>query len=155
MQRGISNQKLAARILFLIFLVGASSVTFCQQESQSAIDPHDPVFRAQYKDVEFVDNFALQVAGDSTNNYYILDMTRLNSRFEKIWFINLIFKEGTVVTIDSDISQDQFWFLANRKYNQTDVLDRFSELKEATDEVSARMTAEEKSEWLKVNDKYN
>ncbi|MBE0647200.1 MAG: hypothetical protein IH596_05385 [Bacteroidales bacterium] len=149
-----SSRQVVIRILCLVFLVGVSSATFSQEVSQSVIDPHDPVFREQFKDVAFGEELALFAAADNTNNYFILDMTRFSSRFEKIWFLYRIFQEEKVVNIDSDISSSRFWFLANRKYSEKEVLDIFSELKKSTDEVSGRMTEEEKSEWMKANDKY-
>lgn len=140
--------------IVLILCLFITSTAFPQDESNGAIDPHEPGFREQFNHVDFGGNLALRVAGDTTNNYFILDLTRFNSKFDKVWFIYRIFHEEKPVLIDSDISSDRLWFSANRRYNENDVLDLFLKLKLATDEVSGRMTEEEKGEWMKTNDKY-
>jgi len=140
---------------FLLFLFLASAgITFAQHESELWIAPSDPDFRAKYADVEFGKAIAVKVVESQTKNYFLIDLTKFNSRFEKIWYLNLVFKEDKIVNIDPDITHDRMWFQANRKYDESDVLELFTLLKERTDQASQKMTAQEKEKWMKKHDKY-
>lgn len=148
------NRHQAASIVCLLLFLALTSTSFAQQEMATGIDPHDALFRAQFQTIDFGGNLALRIAGDPVKNYYLVDMTRFHSRFEKIWFLYRIFQEEKVVTLDNDISQDQMWFFSDKMYPEKEVLDLFSGLKKSTDSVSGGMTEEEKLAWLKRNDKY-
>ena len=141
--------------LMLLLLWIPFSMALGQEMKEVVIDPANPEFRDKFKEVSFDGKLALKVLNDETNDYYLLDLTRFRSGFEKVWFINLIFHEEKIVCIDHDLTGDRMWFLANRKYSEKEVLDLFTTLKEYTDRRSAQMTLEEKQLWMDVNDKYN
>ena len=138
----------------LLFFLGSSGLIIAQHESELWVAPSDPDFRAKYADVEFGENIAVKVIESQAKNYFIVDLTKFNSRFEKIWYINLVFKEEKIVNIDPDIANDRLWFQASRQYDESDVLELFASLKEKTDQVSLKMTLQEKKEWMVKNDKY-
>ncbi len=142
------------RFFLLLFFLASSGLIVAQQESEPWVAPSDPDFRAKYAGVEFGETIAVKVIESQTKNYFIVDLTKFNSRFEKIWYLNLIFKEEKIVNIDPDIANDRLWFQANRKYDESDVLELFTLLKEKTDQVSLKMTLQEKEEWMIKNDKY-
>ncbi|MBC8314166.1 MAG: hypothetical protein H8E51_01570 [Bacteroidetes bacterium] len=137
-----------------LFFLGSSGLIVAQHESELWIAPSNPDFRAKYADVEFGEAIAVKVIESQTKNYFIVDLTKFNSRFEKIWYINLVFKEEKIVNIDPDIANDRLWFQASRQYDESDVLELFASLKEKTDQVSLKMTLQEKKEWMVKNDKY-
>ena len=137
-----------------LFFLGSSGLIVAQHESELWIAPSNPDFRAKYADVEFGEAIAVKVIESQTKNYFIVDLTKFNSRFEKIWYLNLVFKEEKIVNIDPDIANDRLWFQASRQYDESDVLELFASLKEKTDQVSLKMTLQEKKEWMVKNDKY-
>ena len=150
------NQKTLfySRLFLLIIFLGSAGLSTAQSESEPRIDPSDPEFQATYAEVEFGEAIAIKVLASKTKNYFLVDLTKFNSRFEKIWYLNLVFKEDMIVNIDPNIDHDRLWFQANRKYSESDVLERFALLKKQTSRVSLKMTASEKEEWMKLNDKY-
>ena len=81
-------------------------------------------------------------------------MTRLTSRFEKVYFMMLTFGDKRIISITSDISKEQMWFKSNNINPVGDILTLFNQLKEKTALASAWMTGTQQAEWLKSNDKY-
>jgi hypothetical protein len=125
------------------------------QEPQGMVDdPTDPVFRAQFEQVDFKGNTAVEVLDDASRRYFLVDMTSFPSRFEKIWFLNLVFADDMIVNMDSDLSQDRMWFMAFKTYPKQDVLDHFEALKKKTLDAREKMTSEEKAKWMAKHDKY-
>jgi hypothetical protein len=118
------------------------------------INPCDPDFRARYGSLEFGDKFSLLALSDQDNNYYIVDFTKLPTRFEKIFFLNLVFRSDKVVCIDSDLAQNRIWFSANRQVQETKIRDTFLELKKKSTDAASLFTEEEKTQWMSKNDKY-
>jgi len=125
-----------------------------QMLAASEINPEDPAFRAKYKDISFGGHFIIDVLSDEKNNYYIVDFSKLPSRFEKVYFMNLVFKKDKIVNIDSDITQQQVWFLAASMFPASSIEEIVNSLKAETDKANASFTDEEKVKWLQVNDKY-
>lgn len=137
--------------LSIIFL----SLFFTQKIfSQELIDTQNPGFRAKWEKFDFQGKISAAALEDETNNYYLVDYSSLTTLFEKIYFVNLSFKNETITNIDSDIKQRCVWYLSNKKYPVADVLKIFDDLKTKTAEASAKMTENEKEVWLKANNKY-
>ncbi len=140
--------------VLLIFLLISGSMVIAQEVSTLQIDPSNPEFRTQFSKLEFKDRFAVLATSDGANNYFMADFSQLPGKFEKIWFLNLIFQSSRIVNIDPGIDRNRVWFLASRKFSEKEVLDEFEELKVRTMKESSQMTETEKSEWMKINDKY-
>jgi len=143
-----------SRIVTLTLLLVLASSAFAQQGVSTVIDPQDAALRAQFREADFGGNLAIRVAGDPVKEYYVVDMNRFVSRFERIWFINLVFQSAEVVTLDHDIAADQMWFFAPKRLPEEKALALFDEMKRSADSVSNGMTEEEKAAWLQKNDKY-
>ena len=138
------------RLLSLFILL----MPFAGIRSQEVyINPADPAFRARYGEVEFGDRFSLVAVSDAGNNYYLVDFTKLPSRFEKVYFLNLTYKSDRVVCIDSDLTQDRLWFSAPKERKESDVTDYFLDLKKKTLKASSVYSGEEKMQYLNKNDK--
>lgn len=125
-----------------------------QEVSVLPIDPSNPEFRAKFDKLEFNDRFAVLAASDESNHYFLADFSKFQTRFEKIWFLNLVFQDAIIVTIDSAIELDRFWFLSKRIYSEEQVLDEMDALKTSTFKRSEEMTEDEKAEWMGIHDKY-
>ena len=144
------------KLLFILFgflLLGTGTI-FAQKNNEIQIDPGNPAFQASYRNFDFKGNFASLILQDAENNYFLVDFSKLPGKYEKVYFMNLSFNEDKIVNIDSDLSHDKIWFLANKKYQKQDILKVFTSLKEKTDLSSKTLTDEQKSSWLIANDKY-
>lgn len=146
---------------FGMILIMNTQQAFAQDHSATvnqgtaiAINPADPAFRAQYKDLAFGDHFVLKVISDEKNNYYIVDFSKLPTRFEKVYFMNLVFKKDKIVNIDSDISQSQVWFLASESCQVSTVEELMDSLRNETVKANASFSEDQREKWLKENDKY-
>jgi hypothetical protein len=137
--------------LLYFLLTGVAVVSMAQQ---TFIDPSDSALIRKYTNFDFHGNFAMMVEKDNLNNYYLVDLTSFSGRFERIWFMNLVFQHPEVVNIDPEISRKQIWFQAHSRYSEKSILDQLYVCKKETMTVSERWSTTEKSNWLKMNDKY-
>jgi hypothetical protein len=118
------------------------------------INPADPAFRAKYDTVRFGDRFSVRVLSDTRHDYYLVDFTRLTSNFEKVYFMNLVFRSDKVVNIDGDLKQERIWFSAMNDRPETEINDYFFTLKRKCEQASAAWSESRKAEWMKMNNKY-
>jgi hypothetical protein len=145
--------KIKLFFLFLILATYAGNASG-QQMDGKYINPKDPEFRKKYEQANFDGKFAILAETDETNNYFIADFSQLPSKFEKVFFLNLVFKNDKLVNIDSDVTQVKIWFLASKRYQQKEILAIFDRLKEKTTSAGKSFTEPEKEQWLLKNDKY-
>ena len=140
----------ALLLIFLLLIFPA-----CAQEiGEKYINPADPQFLAKYNHLQFNDKFVLLAESDATNNYYIADFSKLKSRFEKVFFLNLTFQTQKLVNLTADLSTERIWFLANHQYSEKEIIALFIRLEEQTEKKNVDLTEDEKKGWLKDNDKY-
>ena len=140
----------AVLFLFVLFVFPA----YTQTTRDKYINLADPAFRSKYETLVFNDKFVLLAESDRTNNYYIADFSKFKSRFEKVYFLNLVFKSEKIVNLEGDLKQQRIWFLANKQYPVKEITGLFDELKGTTVSISTAYSEEEKAGWLKENDKY-
>ena len=118
------------------------------------INPADPAFREKYKSIDLEGKFSMLAVSDNDNNYYIVDFAQLAGKFEKVYFLNLVFRSDKVVNIDPDLKQDRIWFLAVKTTKEQTVHEYLLDLKKKTETAAAGYTEAEKEQWLQKNDKY-
>jgi len=107
-----------------------------------------------FNQADFGDKFSVLFTSDDQFDYYVIDLSKLEGRFEKVYFMNLAFNEPKIVNLDGDVSKDQTWFKSYYTYKSDEISCLFKELKEKSAEVTRTMTVEEKSEWMLQNDKF-
>jgi hypothetical protein len=139
----------------ILMILVTFSVAWGQESRSSSINPEDPAFREKFSHLNFNGQFCILAVKDAVNNYYMTDFSQFPVKFEKVYFINLVYKSEIIVNIDSDLSQDRVWFLVNNKYSQKEAGAEFILLRDKTLEASATMTTEEKANWMLKNDKFN
>jgi hypothetical protein len=137
----------------MVFLFSGFSV-MAQMADAPEINPKDPAFRQKYENIDLKGKFSTQVLNDQTNNYYVVDFSGLKEKYDKVFFLSLVFQDGKVVNIDSDLAQDRIWFLSNVKYAPSEINGLFIKLKEKTIKSSSLLSDEQKAAWLLENDKY-
>jgi hypothetical protein len=139
---------------FLMVLLFSGIELFAQSSGQPEINPADPAFRKQYDNIDFKGNFSVVVLNDNTNNYFLVDFSKLRDKYEKVYFLTLSYKEGKIVNLDGDLSHDKIWFSSN-KQNSVDEINRLLlDIKEKTLKSSSSLSAEGKTDWLRENDKF-
>jgi hypothetical protein len=148
----IPMSKSIVKNVFCIFILYLFAFQSLSQENKY-INPDDPEFRAKYNHLIFNDKFVLLAETDQTNNYFIADFSKLTSKFEKVYFLNLVFGSDKIVNIDGDLSHDRIWFLANHKYSEMEIIANFNDLKDKTLKAKIELTENEQKSWLLKNDK--
>lgn len=103
---------------------------------------------------EFGDRFSVLFTSQGDYDYYVVDLTKIGGRFERIYFLNLTYSESKIVNVDSEIEKDQTWFKAYYNYKEEEITCLFNDLKEKTDSTRTMMSAEEKSAWMVKFDKF-
>ncbi|MCX6305712.1 MAG: hypothetical protein NT040_12185 [Bacteroidetes bacterium] len=139
------------RVLFLALIFAASLTARAQQEG---FQPDDTAFISKYANQDFNGKFALTIGRDTTNNYFLLDFSKLPDRFDRVFFMNLSFLSEELVNIDPVVTKNRVCFMSNKKNKEDDVLKLFEDIKNKVTGTSSAWSNEQKSEWLKENDKY-
>lgn len=143
--------KIFSKILLLVlFLCGMN--TYAQEEQPvSGTDDDYPLLIIDHR--EFGSDFCLLKASDSKANYFVIDLEKLPSDFDKTYFLSLVFELDEVVSIDSDFDKNYMWFKAFKIYEPDDILAKFKRLKSKTEHASKEFSDDKKALWLKVNNK--
>jgi len=141
-------------IFCILMILFSFSFAMGQERNPVQVNPADPAFRAKFSNMDFNGKFYLLAITDAVNNYYMADFTLFQDKFERVYFINLIYQSGRIVNIDSDLSQGRVWFLANKKFSDKEVAGEFDQLRAETRKVSAGLTAEGKDSWMQKNSKF-
>jgi len=136
-------------VLFSVLLVMVGQSVTAQDQSQ---------FDAWEKQIEvtgFGDKFAMTPGSDQDYDYYLVDLTKLASRFERIYFLNLAYKSDSIVNIDPDINDTKMWFKAYHQFTPAEVECLFNTYKDEATNAYKDFSADEREAWLKSHDKYN
>jgi hypothetical protein len=102
---------------------------------------------------EFGEQFCLHKTSDQSANYFAIDLEKLPSRFEQVYFINLVFDRKDIVSIDSDFEKDHLWLKAHKSFDVKEILDAFTSLKQKTDKANQEFSEQKKTLWLETNSK--
>ena len=142
------------KIVLIILMTISISLSYAQLDGNSA--PKDPQKQVAlvFDQDEFEGRFSVMFHSDENYDYYVIDLTSFNDRFERVYFMNLAFAESKLVSIDGDINKDQTLFKAYYTYKEAEITCLFNELKDKTANAGKEMTSAEKSTWLATNDKF-
>lgn len=142
------------RIVLLILMSVMFLVSNGQSDGNKQVSGKLPELPLVFDQKEFGDRFSVLIYSDVNYDYYVIDLTKLGGRFERVYFMNLTYTDSKVVNIDADIEKDQTWFKSYYKNTEVEITCLFKDLIEKTDEARMGMTAEEKSAWMVKNDKF-
>ena len=81
---GMKSHSMKLRLI-ISFLVFWTAIQGMAQQS-GWIDPGDSVFNARYAQIPFGDRFAMQVLKSDWKNYFLVDLSKLPSRYERVFF---------------------------------------------------------------------
>ena len=136
---------LLSLLMLLSFFAGAQDRSF-------PLPYHDGM-EVTLEHADFNGNFSLLVATDNSYDYYATDLSKLESDFRKTYFLNLLYQEKRIISIDSDLKKDYLWVKASSIYTGEEVLCLLNEMKEETMTAANHMTAEEKQVWMQQHKK--
>jgi len=139
-------------ILFLFLWILPAMNLLSAQEVE--FNPSDSAFHARYAAIDMQGGFCMMVFTGERKNYYLADFSMLPDRFDKIWFMNLVFRDTIVVNADGAIDRERVWFTAGNIYPDKEVMARMNALLRETQRTSQAMPAVEKMDYLRLNDKY-
>ena len=142
------------RIVFLILLSVMIMTANSQSENKAPVGVNQPANSLIYNQKEFGDRFSVLFNSEDDYDYYVIDLTKLKGRFERVYFMNLTYQDRRIVNLDPDVDKDQIWFKAFHQYNETEIIGRFNDLKEKAVQDCNNLSSAEKSAWLAKNDKF-
>jgi hypothetical protein len=146
------RKKFSLRMLFVLLIALSASAANYAQNPDAGNDDLQLSARAAQTDMS--GKFSVRVMEQNSRNYYLVDFTKLNGRFQKVWFMNLTFEHHWLVNLDPDIDSGKVWFFTASGVAEKQVTELFDKLLRQTLETSARFSMQEKEDWLKKNDKY-
>jgi hypothetical protein len=120
-------------------------------EGQPAPDLESALTFAQE---EFNGRFAVMAVSEGDYDYYVTDLTRLEDRFRKVYFLNLTYNDHRLVNIVPDISQPQIWFKVHYQYKEADITCLLDDLMKDAVTTGQNWTDAEKDHWLAKYDKF-
>lgn len=142
------------RIVFLILM----SVLFLASNGQSydnkQVSGKSAALPLVFDQKEFGERFSVLVYSEDDYDYYVIDLTKLADRFERVYFMNLTYGESRLINIDAGVDKDQIWFKAFHQYKETEITCLCKDLKEKASSAGKDMTTGEKSAWMAKNDKF-
>jgi len=130
------------------------SVSNGQSNGNTVLPGQQPGLSLVFNQEEFGDRFSVLFISEDNYDYYVVDLTKLGGRFERVYFMNLAFADPRVVNLDGDIEKDQTWFKSFYKYKEDEITCLLKDLKEKTEKAGLEMTTEEKSAWMAKFDKF-
>jgi hypothetical protein len=138
----------------LMLMTVACSFSYGQSADKAAVDSQQKSNSLVLNQDEFAGRFSVMVQSDENYDYYAIDLTRFNDRFERVYFMDLTYADARVVNLDADIEKDLTWFKSYYSHKEAEITCLFNDLKEKTNEAGQKMSPAEKSEWLASHDKF-
>lgn len=138
------------RLSLLTFLLVSTVFSYSQQ----TVPPGEPGFLDQYAGYNFKGNFAVKIESDDVSDFYLLDFSRTQTRFEQIYFLNLSFNDSRVVNLGFEEQKPIICYKSSNTFPENDVIAIFSDILGKTLKTSEEWTPGQQAEWLKSNDKY-
>lgn len=138
------------RYIFLFIAIAAIH----QVNAQNGPKPGEPGFLDLYTHYNFNGQFSARVTSDQNYNYFILDFSLLNTRFEKIYFMNRSFSVNEVVNLGFEADKNIVCFKTLKSYKENEIQLKFEALLKETKKYSSEWDSVSQQEWLLKNDKY-
>lgn len=88
---------------------------------------------------------------DANNYYYQIDFSKFTTKFEKNYFMNLIYKNSVLVSIDSDLSKAKMNLIANIFHSEQKIIENIEDVIFKTVNANSTFTELEKQNWMTSN----
>jgi hypothetical protein len=138
--------------LLFVLLIGINMTVIAQ--SGVTVPFNSSAGIAEYAGYDLKDRFAACIAGDSIHDYYLVDLARFESRFEKVYFMNLTFSVKELINLDPDLSRDRVLFMVVKTPSAENLVGELEKIHDQVNDTVKAWPAGRKSAWLNENDKY-
>ena len=105
-----------------------------------------------YDNIQFNNNFFLLAESDAKSNYYVVDLSKFSTPFEKLHFQNLAFQERKLIRIDAG-NANIAWFRVKKVFPEAEIKQIIIALKTQTSDAANTMSNSQKEQWLRNNGK--
>ena len=103
---------------------------------------------------KFDGQFCVAATAYEYDNYYVTNLTEFSSRIERIYFLNLVYKENKIVNIDPDIDDGQMWFKSHDANTEEEIICLMDDLRDQAKAEVIILSEKEKADWLEKHDKF-
>ncbi len=138
-------------LCFLMLIAGFSR----GQDASESLSAPVPESVLVFDQKDFNGKFAVLAISEGDFDYYVTDLTRLDDRFQKVYFLNLTYNDPRLVNIDPDISKSPIWFKVHFQYKEPEMTCLLDDLMKDAVATGQNWTDAEKSQWLAKFDKFN
>ena len=132
------------KILTLILVMTLSCTLFAQKQNNSG--------NKQSCDINLKSYYKLSKS-DANNYYYEIDLSKFSTQFEKYYFMSLVYKNGVLVSVDSDLSKSKIQIMGNIAHTEQKIIENIEDVIYKTVSANTSFTAQDKQNWLTSNTK--
>lgn len=130
------------KILSLILVLTISCSIYAQQQSGNK-PSCDVNLKSYYKFVK----------SDANNYYYQIDLTKFSTQFEKSFFMNQVYKNNVLVSIDSDLSKNKIQIMSNIAHTEQKIIENIEDVIYKTVSANSSYSPQDKQNWMTSNTK--
>jgi len=105
-----------------------------------------------YDNINFGTSFFRIAETNDNSDFYVVDLSKLGSAFERSYFVSFTYNDSRIVRIDAG-NENIAWFRAKKVFTQTEIAQLFESLKQQAAAMAGTMTEFQKNEWLNRNGK--
>jgi hypothetical protein len=131
------------KVLALMIVMTITCSLFAQQSNSGIKKNCDIDLKSYYK----------LTKSDANNYYYQIDFSKFSTKFEKNYFMNLVYKNGVLVSIDSDLSKAKINLMANVFHSEQKIIENLEDVIYKTVNANTTFTDVEKQNWMSLNSK--
>lgn len=95
-------------------------------------------FKAYYKFIK----------SDANNYFYEIDLGKFSTQFEKSYFMNQVYNNNVLVSIDSDLSKSKIQIMANIFHSEKKIFENLESIILNTETANSSFTQLEKQNWM-------
>jgi len=102
----------------------------------------------------FEEDFVKLVDEQREYDYYAVDLSKLPSDFEKVYFVSLSGKKQELIPVNSDLDGEVLWFKSYYANKPDDIICMIDDLKTEVKMANREFSQEKKDELISFNAKY-
>jgi len=100
------------------------------------------------------DNFIKHTEVRNGKNYFTIDLSTFENRFEKVYFVMKLYHYQEVVVVSSDPESKSFKVSSDESFPVTHIQTMVKGIRKDTMAKAEGLTSDQQAHWLKENDKF-
>lgn len=100
------------------------------------------------------DDFIKHTELRNGKNYFTIDLSTFENRFEKVYFVMKLYHYQEVVVVSSDPESKSFKFSSDESFPVTHIQTMVKGIRKDTMVKADGLTSEQQNHWLEANDKF-